>query len=36
VFDAAAADLGKPAIDAEVVRAVWDRLVPDLLEVTYR
>ena len=28
VFDAAATDLGAPAVDLRVVRAVWDRLLP--------
>lgn len=32
VFAAAAKDLGKKDIDAEVVKAVWDRLVPGLAE----
>ena len=27
-FNAAASDLGKASVDAEVVRLVWDRLVP--------
>ena len=34
VFAAAASDLGKPAVDAEVVMAVWDRIMPGLLEVS--
>ena len=33
VFAAAAADMGKEKVDAEVVRAVWSRLLPGLLEV---
>ncbi len=28
VFEAAAADLGAPAVDSRVVRAVWERLLP--------
>ena len=28
VFEAAAADLGPPAVDSSVVRAVWERLLP--------
>ncbi|KAK9905832.1 hypothetical protein WJX75_007214 [Coccomyxa subellipsoidea] len=32
VFAAAASDLGKPAVDAEVVRRVWGRIMPGLLE----
>ncbi|CAL8472161.1 g11703 [Coccomyxa elongata] len=32
VFAAAAADLGKPAVDAQVVMAVWNRIMPGLLE----
>lgn len=32
VFQAAARDLGQPSVDAEVVRAVWDRIVPGLLD----
>jgi hypothetical protein len=28
VFDAAAQDLGKPGVDAEVVEAVWGKLMP--------
>ena len=34
VFAAAASDLGKPAVDAEVVRNVWNRIMPGLLEVS--
>lgn len=33
VFEAAANDLGKPRIDSEVVKAVWQRILPGLLEV---
>ena len=36
VFAAAASDLGKPAVDAEVVRRVWGRIMPGLLEVTWQ
>jgi hypothetical protein len=28
VFDAAAQDLGKPLVDAEVVEAVWSKIMP--------
>ena len=33
VFEAAAQDLGKPEPDAGVVAAVWDKIMPGLLEV---
>lgn len=36
VFAAAASDLGKPAVDAEVVRRVWGRIMPGLLEVSWQ
>lgn len=36
VFAAAAADLGKHEVDAEAVEAVWNRLVPGLLEVHHQ
>eukprot|EP00873_Tetraselmis_striata_P018220 jgi/Tetstr1/438484/TSEL_027039.t1 len=32
VFDAAAADLGKAEVDAEVVERVWHRLLPGILD----
>ena len=32
VFDAARADLGEEAVTAEVVRRVWDRILPGLLD----
>lgn len=33
VFAAAAVDLGRSSVTAEVVRAVWDKLLPGLLTV---
>ena len=33
VFEAARADLGEDAVTAEVVRRVWDRILPGLLDV---
>lgn len=36
VFAAAAADMGRSEVEAEVVKAVWDRLLPGLLEVRRR
>ena len=33
VFAAAAVDMGRSSVTAEVVRAVWDKLLPGLLTV---
>ena len=33
VFEAAAMDMGRSQVTADVVRAVWDKLLPGLLQV---
>ena len=36
IFDAAAADLNRTAVDADVVRAVWERMLPGAKGVALR